>query len=73
MNKTANTGSNQLTPAQRLATQPRLCRAGIKTIQDMDTLRACVAYENANRQRCPVLEALNRRADVLRDQREESA
>ncbi len=56
-----------LSPAKRLASNPRLCRAGIETINDMATLRACVAYENATENRLAVLEQLARRAAELTD------
>ena len=54
--------SNGLTPEQRFKpVNARLLNAGIETIHDMDTLRACVGYENANQQRRQVLEYLARR------------
>jgi hypothetical protein len=56
-----------LTPEQRLeATSVRLVEAGIATIDDMETLRACVAYENTHQNRTPILERLARRADEIR-------
>ena len=60
------TDDGRLTPRQRLATQPRLLRAGITTISDMETLRACVAYENTHQNRLAVLERLRCHADELR-------
>jgi hypothetical protein len=36
------------------------------TINDMETLRACVAYENANQQRIPILRQLKDRASEIR-------
>ncbi|SFL47011.1 hypothetical protein SAMN04487950_3916 [Halogranum rubrum] len=49
---TESTASTGLTPEQRLeAPTTNLIDAGIATIHDMATLRACVAYENANQQR----------------------
>ena len=58
-----------LTPEQRLeATSVRLVKAGIATIDGMETLRACVAYENTHQNRTPILERLARRAENLRDE-----
>ena len=60
----ADTGS---TPEQRLeATSVQLVEAGIATINDMETLRECVAYENAYQNRTPILAQLARRADEIR-------
>jgi len=48
--------SSELSPAQRLeAPNTRLIDASIATIHDMDTLRACIAYENQHQQRVPIL------------------
>jgi hypothetical protein len=44
----------------------RLINAGIATINDMKTLRACVAYENAHEQRVQILRRLDDRASELR-------
>lgn len=61
--------SNELSPAQRLEPpNPRLINAGIVTIRDMETLRACVAYENANQQRVRILRQLKQQADEIRSQ-----
>jgi hypothetical protein len=58
-----------LIPEQRLEPpNPRLITAGIATIKDMETLRACVAYENANQQRVQILRRLERRASEIRAQ-----
>jgi len=46
----------------------RLINAGIVTIKDMETLRACVAYENANQQRVQILRRLEQRASEIRAQ-----
>jgi len=46
----------------------RLINAGIVTIHDMETLRACVAYENANQQRVQILRRLEQRATEIRAQ-----
>ena len=61
--------SNGLTLEQRLeAPNSRLIDAGIATIKDLDTLRACVAYENANKRRVLILHRLKRRADEIRSE-----
>ena len=72
MSNTDNTAADvdtRLTPEQRLeATPVQLVEAGIATIDDMETLRACVAYENTHQNRTPILERLARRAENLRDE-----
>ncbi|TMT77625.1 hypothetical protein E2L06_19760 [Haloterrigena sp. H1] len=61
--------SSELSPAQRLeAPNTRLIDAGIATINDMDMLRACIAYENQHQQRVPILHQLEKRANELRSQ-----
>jgi len=61
--------SSELSPAQRLeAPNTRLIDASIATINDMDTLRACIAYENQHQQRVPILRQLEKRAIELRSQ-----
>ncbi|MFD1514552.1 hypothetical protein [Halomarina rubra] len=61
--------STRLTPEQRLGpTEPALITAGIVTIHDLETLRACVAYENQHQQRSPVLRRLGKRAAVIREE-----
>ncbi|WP_332900332.1 hypothetical protein [Haladaptatus sp. CMSO5] len=61
--------SNGLSPAQRLEPpNSRLINAGIVTIHDMETLRACVAYENAHGQRVQILRRLDDRASELRSE-----
>lgn len=63
------TDANELSPEQRLEPpNTRLINAGIVTIHDMETLRACVAYENANQQRVQILRRLEQRASELRAQ-----
>ena len=70
MSNTDNTAVDAdagLTPEQRLeATSVQLVEAGIATIDNMETLRACVAYENTHQNRTPILERLARRADEIR-------
>jgi len=62
-----DTDSNELSPEQRLEpANTRLINAGIVTIHDMETLRACVAYENANQQRVQILRRLEKRASEIR-------
>ena len=61
--------SNSLTPEQRLEpTNADVLRASIETIHDMETLRACVAYENAHQQLVPTLRRLDDRASELRSE-----
>ena len=63
--------SNSLTPEQRLEpVNTRLITAGIETIHDMETLRACVAYENANQQRRQILHRLAHRACKIQSEGE---
>ncbi|WP_129115552.1 hypothetical protein [Halegenticoccus tardaugens] len=58
-----------LTPKQRLE-PPNTCliNAGIMTINDMETLRAFVAYEKAHQQRVQILRRLDDRASELRSE-----
>ncbi|SDD71618.1 hypothetical protein [Natrinema hispanicum] len=61
--------SSELSPAQRLeAPNTRLIDASIATINDMETLRACIAYENQHQQRVPILRLLEKRAIEVRSQ-----
>ena len=63
------TDASELSPEQRLEpSNTRLINAGIVTINDMETLRACVAYENANQQRVQILRRLEQRASKIRAQ-----
>jgi len=63
------TDASELSPEQRLEpSNTRLINAGIVTINDMETLRACVAYENANQQRVQILRRLEQRASEIRAQ-----
>lgn len=63
--------SNSLTPEQRLEpTNADILRASIQTIHDIETLQACVGYENADQQRTHILERLARRAHELRSEDE---
>ena len=70
MSNTDNTAADAdtgLTPEQRLeATSVRIVEAGIATIDDMETLRECVAHENTHQNRTPILEQLARRAEEIR-------
>lgn len=66
--------TTEFPPEKRLEPpNPRLIRAGITTIHDMETLRACVGYENANQRRQFVLDLLASRAQELRDQDEDDS
>ena len=63
------TDASALSPERRLEPpNTRLINAGIVTIHDMETLRACVAYENANQQRIQILRRLEQRASEIRSQ-----
>ena len=56
------TESRSLTLDQRLEpSNVNLLNADSETIHDMETLHACVGYENANQQRTHILERLVRR------------
>jgi hypothetical protein len=62
-----STDTSELSPEQRLEPpNTRLINAGIVTINDIETLRECVAYENANQQRIPILRRLKCRASEIR-------
>ena len=64
-----STDASELSAEQRLEpANTRLITAGIVTINDMETLRACVAYENANQQRIQILRQLEQRASEIRAQ-----
>ncbi|WP_459190919.1 hypothetical protein [Halosimplex sp. J119] len=64
-----STDASELSPEQRFEPpNTRLINAGIVTIHDMETLRACVAYENANQQRVQILRRLEYRASEIRSQ-----
>jgi hypothetical protein len=61
--------SSELSPEQRLdPPNTRLINAGIATINDMETLRACVAYENTHKNRTQILRRLGDRASELRSE-----
>ena len=62
---------DEFPPEKRLeAPSPRLIEAGIATIPDMDTLRECVAYENAHQNRTQILRRLQWKAEELRESEE---
>ena len=64
-----STVSSGLSPEQRLEPpNTGLLNAGIVTINDMETLRACVAYENTHQQRVQILRRLEHRASEIRSQ-----
>ena len=63
--------TTEFPPEKRLeAPNTQLIDAGIATIPDMETLRECVAYENAHQNRTPVLKQLEWRAAELREEQE---
>jgi len=65
------TDTNELLPEQRLEPpNTRLITAGITTINDMETLRTCVAYENAHQNRTQILRRLKWKAEELRESEE---
>ena len=62
---------NAFPPKKRLeAPNYRLIKAGIATIPDMETLRECVAYENAHQNRTQILRRLQWKAEELRESEE---
>jgi hypothetical protein len=66
-----STDTSELSPEQRLEPpNTRLINAGIVTINDMETLRACVAYENAHQNRTQILRRLKWKADELHEDEE---
>ena len=58
--ETTDDGENDEFPPERRLKAPntRLIKAGIATIPDMETLRECVAYENAHQNRTQILRRL---------------
>ena len=55
----SNVSDDEFPPERRLKTpNHRLIKAGIATIPDMETLRECVAYENARQHRIQILRRL---------------
>jgi hypothetical protein len=63
--------ADELPPAQRLESpNVRLIDTGIAPIDDIETLRACVAQENTHRKRVPILRLLGWRAAALRSDQE---
>jgi hypothetical protein len=62
-----------LSPEQRLEPPTAaLVDAGIESINDMETLRACVAYENTHQNRTPILRRLERKAEEIRNREPEN-
>jgi len=73
MNKLADSdgSGDEFPPEKRLeASNYRLIKAGIATIPDMETLRECVAYENAHQNRTQILRRLQWKAEKLRESEE---
>ena len=64
-----NSGANDEFPPKKRLEAPnyRLVKAGIATIPDMETLRECVAYENAHQNRTQILRRLQWKAEELRE------
>jgi len=63
-----NEDDDEFPPEKRLeAPNHRLIEAGITTIPDMETLRECVACENAHQNRTAILKRLDRKASELRE------
>lgn len=68
METTDDGENNNFPPEKRLeAPNTRLITAGIETISDMETLRECVAYENAHQNRTQILRRLKWKAQELRE------
>jgi len=64
-------GDDGFPPEKRLeAPNHRLIEAGIATIPDLETLRECVAYENAHQNRTQILRRLQWKAEELREDEE---
>lgn len=63
--------NDEFPPEKRLeSSNTRLIKAGIATISDMETLRECVAYENAHQNRTQILRRLKWKAEELREDEE---
>ncbi|MDL0118791.1 hypothetical protein PNQ29_08290 [Halobacterium salinarum] len=61
--------TSTLTPEQRLTPASfDVLRACIVTIPDVETVRECVAYENAHQNREPILRLLAQQAAKVRDE-----
>ena len=69
---TVNEESDDAFPHEKRLEAPnyRLIEAGIATIPDMETLRECVAYENAHQNRTRILRRLQWKAEELRESEE---
>jgi hypothetical protein len=71
MESANDTKNDDFPPEKRLeAPNHRLIKAGIETIPDMETLRECVAYENAHQNRTQILRRLKWKAEELRENEE---
>jgi hypothetical protein len=74
MEKSADSdvSDDEFPPEERLETPNyRLIEAGIATISDVETLRECVAYENAHQNRRQILRRLKWKVDELREETDE--
>jgi len=68
MGPTDDKESDEFPPEKRLeAPNTRLIKAGIETIPDMETLRECVASENAHQNRTQILRRFQWKAEELRE------
>jgi hypothetical protein len=69
---TISEGSDDEFPPEKRLEAPncRLVEVGIDTIPDMETLRECVAYENAHQNRTQILRRLKWKAKELREDEE---
>ena len=68
-NSADSSGSTDEFPPEKRLEAPnyRLIKARIATIPDMETLRECVAYENAHQNRTQILRRLQWKAEELRE------
>jgi hypothetical protein len=66
-----STASSELSPKQRLEPpNVDLLTAGIVSISDIETVQACVAYENTHQNRVRILRRLASRAETIRAETE---
>ena len=69
VSSTDDGGIREKLPPERLldTEQPRLIRAGVACMYDVETIQAYVAHENQHQRRGWVLRLLARRAAMLRE------
>lgn len=58
--------SEVLPPAELLKSDFQLIKAGVRCIDDVETIYEYIGYENAHQQRIPVIRLFKRRAEELR-------